>query len=454
MNTPKKNQVEIDSLYSNTSITKLGEYCLVQANLNINQILEIRNTALSPSKSNELRKKEQVFNSLNSPWIIEIVHKGAMCDALVEIWCIEMISQNYTSEEAIKNQVNYKRFDLLGRTIPWVGITFPCWTEHKKGGDKKQLFEAKLRLPNHDGKIEKPLLGIYECPSKDQPCEKCKSLGRKCTYTSPGISPLVNDDPNFYIDYAKDPNNQALCTLIGEIKTQLGDYRLQTIYFNDRIHNNMINKSVVTKSPAINLPKTTENPEIVSKSPMIIMDYNPATQKLPPPSTPPSHTKPISPSTSPIPVHHIPKPVQSDHGKSAPMNIHTSNADAHSFHIGTSKSSYSFDKELGEIFATSPNSLALQTNSPLWKSKRANNSTTPHDEKEKDECFQLGSPRSKIERRRSHRKSISLGSSVNQSGAEEIQFLIETGDQVSLKPTTEIERAKEYSDITFELEGT
>lgn len=54
------------------------------------------------------------------------------------------------------------------------------------------------------------------------------------------------------------------------------------------------------------------------------MDYIP-THRRPPqqPSTPPSQHKPISPSTSPIPVHHMTKPVQSDHGKSAPMNIHT-----------------------------------------------------------------------------------------------------------------------------------
>lgn len=129
--------------------------------------------------------------------------------------------------------------------------------------------------------------------------------------------------------------------------------------------------------------------------------------------------------------------------------------------IGTSKSSFSFDKELGEIFATSPNSLALPVgNSPLWKTKRANNSTTTSiysfflflpfyfslcnifltdyedDEKERDECFQPGSPRPKLERRRSQRKSISTGSFAIQSGTEEIQFLIDTSDPVSNKPTT------------------
>lgn len=64
------------------------------------------------------------------------------------------IDRGYTESEAIANQINYKRFELFGKTIPWMGLTFPCWTEsivEQKKGDKKIKFDAILRVPSQGG---------------------------------------------------------------------------------------------------------------------------------------------------------------------------------------------------------------------------------------------------------------------------------------------------------------
>jgi hypothetical protein len=343
--------------------------------------------------------------------MVEIFQKGNKCDVLLEIWCIQVINKNYVNEtELLKNQNNTGRFRLNKHAFSWIGRLLPCWSENLsniKKGENQKIFEAKLRICDRKCR-DMPKLGIYECSIEK--CADCEGRGRKCTPSSKGLNPSISthnaDLSEYFRTYSSNSNGEVEYMRVGELKAEAGHYRVEVVSLNDKVHNEMI-AAASTKVSFMTSPK--------SNNIGIINDYSPTEVNRPRATI--THSPP-SIRTSPFPVSNTLKPIHySDHGRSAPVNINEQGSQNSLSKEANSqqKYSFSFDKDINELLATSPQSSISQqdNNTPLWKKLERNDDEAPV------------SPR-KFEKRRSGRRKSSSGKSSVMSSGDESQFAFDS----------------------------
>jgi hypothetical protein len=398
-----------DQLKSTSNLQKLTHFWQEQADGNLKQIFSMRNCSLS---TGDIELVRQTKTSLRThPIMVEIIQKGNKCDVVLEIWCIQVIHKNYGENELMKYQNNTGRFRLNKNAFWWIGRILPCWSENisnLKKGDNQKIFDAKVRICDRNGR-EMPKLGIYEC-SVDQ-CPDCKDRGRKCTPSSKGLHPSTStntDLSDYFRSYSNNSNGEINYMRVGELKGETGHYRVEVVYFNDKVHNEMI-AAANTKVSFMNSPR--------SNNIGIINDYSPDMINRPRATI--THSPP-STRTSPLPVsnNNLKPMIYSDHGKSAPVNINEQGSSQNSLSKEANsqqKYSFSFDKDIIELLATSPqSSLSQQDNTtPLWKKLERNDDEAPV------------SPR-KFEKRRSGRRKSSSGKSSVMSSGDESQFAFDS----------------------------
>jgi hypothetical protein len=415
-----------------------------QGEANLKQILACRNTTLCAGDTELVQLKTPLCTHY---WVLEIVQKGPKCDVVLEMWAFQLILKNYTNDtDLVKNQSNPGRSDILRNALTWTGRILPCYSENiSLTKNDQKLFEAKFRAYNRKEQTERPKLGLYECEREN--CPDCVAKGRKCTLSTKGLQPSSKTEdsefPDYFLAYSQNSNNQVSHMRVGELRGETGHYRVEVVYFNDKIHNEMI--GYVTSKVTFAINNKSES--------IIINDYSPGkraratiTHSPNSPSISPlrsaDHIRnaPVNRTTSlPLGTNNSLKPSpNSDHGKSAPVNINGEQGSSNSFtkevNSSANKYSFSFDKEVNELLATSPqSSISQQIDAPLWKKS----------EKNFDEDPQPGSPR-KFEKRRSGRRKSSGKSSVMSSG-DENQFAF---DSETLKPKGE--RASFLCDPEFE----
>jgi hypothetical protein len=436
--------LSVEQLKSTANAKKLTDFWQGQLRLNLDQILLNRNATLS-SGDYEFVKKAPLRTN---PLMVEIVLRGSKCDALLEIWSFQIISRTYGDNDLFKNQTNTGRYQTNKSALSWISKLLPCWSENIsqiKKHEPQKLFEAKLRVYNRN-ETERPKLGIYECNIEN--CAACVAKGRKCTLSSKGLHPpMINtsdvDYSEYFSNYAKNSSGEIKHFRVGEIKGETGHYRVEVVYLSDKLHSEMIS-AATTKVTFANSQKTKN---------IIINDYSPDRTRpratithSPSPSTSPlkigEHVKNAGIRTSPLPLNNnntLKPNIYSDHGKSAPVNINGEQGYSNGFslpkEVNSPKYSFSFDKEVTELLATSPqSSISQQFDAPLWRRQEAK--STDDDPP--------SSPR-KFEKRKSGRRKSSSGKSSVLSSGDENQFVFD-----SETPKKNIERASLLCDPDFE----